>query len=102
MSHVTLGIILGIVIGLVSVGIMLPMHFAERRAALTAAFMNRFALGFLVANVHLPIDQVFTGVVVGLLVSIPDAIVTRAYVPVLVGGIVFGIIGGWTVKLLGG
>ena len=32
---------------------------------------------------------------VGLLVSLPDAIVTKAYAPILVVGLLFGAIGGW-------
>ena len=100
MSHVALGILLGLVIGLISVGIMLPMHFPDRRSALIAAFLNRFALGFLAANVQLPVNQVLTGVIVGLLISVPDAIITKAYVPVMVGGVVFGVIAGWAVKVL--
>jgi hypothetical protein len=99
-SHVALGILLGLIIGLISVGIMLPMQFEDRRTAMTAAFLNRFALGFFAANVHLPVDQVLTGVIVGLLISLPDAIITKAYVPVMVGGVVFGVIAGWSVRLL--
>lgn len=100
MSRVALGILLGIVIGLISIGIMLPMHMPNRRTAMTAAFLNRFALGFLAANIILPMDPVFSGVIVGVLVSVPDAIVTKAYVPIIVGGIVFGLIAGWAVKAL--
>src|SRR5579884_486938 len=89
MSRVALGLILGVVIGLISVGIMLPMHLPNRRTAMLASFLNRFALGFLAANVTLPADPVVAGVIVGLLISVPDAIVTKAYLPIILGGAVF-------------
>ena len=70
MSRIVLGVILGLLVGLISIGIMLPRN------------------------------PVLTGVNVGLLVSVPDAIVTKAYLPVIVGGIVFGLLAAWAVKEL--
>jgi hypothetical protein len=36
-------------------------------------------------------------VLVGLLTSIPDAIVTKAYAPILITGVIFGAVAGWIV-----
>ena len=101
MSRVPLGILLGLVIGAVDVLLMLPLSFPDRRAAFAGAFCARFALGFFAATVRLPLRPVVAGVVVGLLTSAPDAIITKAYAPILVTGLVFGAVAGWIVGRFG-
>ena len=51
MTRVTLGVLLGTVIGVVDVLLMLPLAFPDKRAALIGAFCARFALGFFAAVV---------------------------------------------------
>jgi hypothetical protein len=97
MSRVPLGVLLGLIIGTVDVVLMLPLPFPDKRAALLGAFCARFALGFFVTTVRLPMPPVLTGVVVGILTSLPDAIITKAYVPIMATGVVFGAIAGWIV-----
>jgi hypothetical protein len=72
----TFGVILGLAIGLLDVLLMLPLAFPDKRAALLGAFSSRFALGFFASVVKLPMSPVASGVLVGVLTSIPDAIVT--------------------------
>ena len=74
---------------------MLPLTFADRTTAFAAAFASRFAIGVLAVTVQMPLPPWARGLVVGLLVSIPDAIVTKAYAPILATGIVGGTIIGW-------
>jgi len=97
MSRMSLGIVLGLGIGIVDVLLMLPLSFADKRAALLGAFCARFALGFFAATVRLPWSPVVTGILVGVLTSLPDAIITKAYVPIMATGIVFGAVAGWMV-----
>jgi hypothetical protein len=97
MCRVSLGILLGLGIGLVDILLMLPLSFPDKRAALLGAFCARFALGFFAATVRLPISPILTGVVVGVLTSLPDAIITKATVPIMVTGAIFGAIAGWVV-----
>ena len=97
MTRVTLGMVLGIVIGVVDVLLMLPLAFPDKRAALLGAFCSRFALGFFTAVVQLPMSPVTTGVVVGVLTSLPDAIITKAYAPIMITGVIFGAIAGFIV-----
>lgn len=73
MSRITLGVICGLVFGAVDVGIMLPMTFADKRAAITAAFIARFAIGFVIGATRLPWPGWLVGLLFGLLLSIPDA-----------------------------
>ena len=97
MTRVSLGVVLGIGIGISDVLLMLPLSFPDKRAALVGAFTSRFALGFFAATVRLPWSPVVTGIVVGALTSLPDAIITKAYAPIMVSGLVFGTIAGWIV-----
>jgi hypothetical protein len=79
MTRVTLGTILGLGFGAADVVLMLPLSFPDKRAALLGAFCARFALGFFAATVRLPVTPIVSGVVVGVLTSVPDAIITKAY-----------------------
>ena len=97
MGRIPLGVLLGLGIGIVDVLLMLPMSFPDKRAALLGAFCARFALGFFAATVRLPMSPILAGVLVGVLTSLPDAIITKATVPIMVTGVVFGAIAGWIV-----
>lgn len=97
MPRVTLGVILGLSIGATDVLLMLPLSFPDKRTALLAAFSSRFSLGFFAATINLRMSPIATGLLVGLLTSIPDAIVTKAYGPILITGVIFGAVAGWIV-----
>jgi hypothetical protein len=97
MSRLTLGAILGFALGIADVLLMLPLSFPDKRTALLAAFSSRFSLGVFAATINLPLSPVVAGVLVGLLTSIPDAIVTKAYAPILITGVIFGALAGWIV-----
>ncbi len=95
------GLISGLVFGAVSVAMMLPMSFPDKRTALIAAFLNRFAIGLVIGCVTLPGWPGWAvGLVFALLLSLPAALITKAYAPILIigalGGVVIGgIIHGW-------
>jgi hypothetical protein len=97
MSRVTLGVILGLSIGIADVLLMLPLSFSDKRTALLAAFSSRFSLGFFAATINLRVSPIAAGLLVGLLTSIPDAIITKAYAPILITGVIFGTVAGWIV-----
>ena len=98
MSRLLLGTICGLVYGTLSAASMLPLTFADKTAALMGAFLNRFAIGFVIGAARLPLPGWANGLIFGLLLSLPDAIITKAYAPILVlgtiGGLVIGIIVG--------
>jgi hypothetical protein len=101
MNKIILGLICGLVFGVLDVLIMLPMKFEDKRKkreALASAFIDRFVLGFLVPVVDLGIHPAVTGVILGLGLSLPSAIITRAYAPIIgigaVGGLIIGLISG--------
>lgn len=97
MTRITLGLLLGVVIGGVDVLLMLPLKSPDKGTALLGAFCARFALGFFSATVGLPVSPIVSGVIVGVLTSLPDAIITKAYAPIIVTGLIFGAIAGWIV-----
>lgn len=93
MQTIVYGIISGMAFGALSVAMMLPMSFPDKTTALLAAFASRFAIGFVIACVQLPfLPGWVVGLLFGFLLSLPDAIVTKAYAPVLVVGSVGGLI----------
>jgi hypothetical protein len=101
MGTIASGIISGIAFGALSVALMVPLSFPDKRAALLGAFCSRFAIGFVIACVQLPSWPGWAvGLLFGLLLSLPDAIITKAYAPILivggVGGLIIGgILHGW-------
>jgi uncharacterized membrane protein YjjP (DUF1212 family) len=99
-SRLVLGLVCGLVFGAVDVALMLPMSFPDKRTALLAAFFSRFGIGFVIPLVQLPWPGWLTGIVLGVLLSIPDAVITKAYLPILMSGalgglIIGGIAHGW-------
>jgi hypothetical protein len=95
-----LGTVCGLVYGALSAASMIPLQFTDKRAALAGAFLNRFAIGFVIGAARLPLPGWASGLVFGLLLSMPDAIITKTYVPILLlgtagGAIIGGIVGKW-------
>jgi hypothetical protein len=93
-------VIAGIVFGAVAVATMLPLSFPDKRTALLGAFTDRFAVGLVIGCVQLPWPGWAMGLVFGFLLSLPSAIITKAYPPILIlgglGGLIIGgLIHGW-------
>jgi|SRR6266850_3958533 len=109
MSRLLLGLICGLVFGGLVVAMMLPMEFPDKRAALIGAFLNRLAVGILIGAslgspqlVALGLSAWLIGAVIGFLVSLPDAVITKAYAPIIIigtlGGALVGfVLGRWGV-----
>jgi hypothetical protein len=76
---------------------MLPMPFPDKKTALLAAFIDRFAIGLVIGCVALPGWPGWTiGLLFGVLLSFPAALITKAHAPILIGGgIIGGILHGW-------
>jgi len=96
MNRFLLGIVCGIVFGIGDVLLMIPLALPDKRTAMAGAFFDRFAIGLLACVVDMPMPAWAAGLVTGTLISIPSAIVTRKYVPILVigaaGGAIIGLV----------
>jgi hypothetical protein len=95
MAPIAYGLLAGIAFGAISVGMMLPLQFRDKRAALLGAFLNRFAIGLLIPLVQLRLAGWLLGLGLGILLSLPDAIITKAFAPIIGVGAVGGTIIGW-------
>jgi hypothetical protein len=75
---------------------MVPLQFPDKRAALIAAFLDRFAIGFVIGVVDLAWPSWVVGAFIGLLLSAPSAVITKAWGPILgfgtLGGLLIGLI----------
>ena len=97
MNRVLLGLICGVVFGGLDVALMLPLQFPDKRAALLGAFLDRFAIGFVIGCVRLDWPGWIVGLTFGVLLSLPSAIITKTYAPILISGAVGGLIIGFVV-----
>lgn len=101
MSRRILGSICGLVFGSLVVVMMLPLEFPDKQAALIGAFLNRFGVGFVIGAAKLPLPGWAAGVIFGLLLSLPDAIITKAYAPIIILGVIGGTVIGYVVNRWG-
>lgn len=98
MSKITKGVIAGTIFGIVSIIPMFFMTFEDKTRAMSASFISRFAIGFVIFNLELPTPGWLRGGLVGLVLSLPDALVTEQYAPILGLGLIGGIVCGLFAK----
>jgi len=102
MSKILLGIICGIVFGGISIATMIPLKLEDKRTAMVGAFVNRFSIGFVIGATNLPLASWLSGLLFGALLSLPDAIITKAWIPIMTlgvmgGGVIGLVVGAWGV-----
>ena len=101
MSKILLGVICGIVFGIISVVTMIPLTFEDKKAAMAGAFANRFAVGFVIGATDLPLPMWASGLLFGLLLSLPDAIITKSWIPIMTLGAIGGVLCGMVIGAFG-
>jgi hypothetical protein len=101
MSKIILGIICGIVFGAVSMATMVPLKLEDKQRAMAGVFANRFAIGLVIGATNLPFPTWASGLLFGLLLSLPDAIITKAWAPIMALGAIGGVICGVVIGALG-
>jgi hypothetical protein len=101
MPRLILGVICGVVYGALAAASMIPISFPDKRAALMGAFINRFSIGCVIGAIQLPWPGWLSGLAVGILLSLADAIITKAYAPILVLGAIGGTTIGWAIERFG-
>lgn len=92
----TRALIYGYIFGILDAFIMIQLEFPNKTLAILGATVNRFSIGYFIPITEIQVPLWMRGMMIGFLLSLPDAIVTSAYFPVLsigiIGGIVIGII----------
>lgn len=95
------GILAGIIYGVIDTALMIPIKFDskdEKKIAMIGAFASRFSIGFLIFNTSLPWSAWLNGLLIALIISLPSAIITKSYAPILgtavIGGLILGYIAG--------
>lgn len=70
------------------------MPLPDKRTAMLASFIDRFVIGFIIFNMPLPMPAWAKGLLVGVVLSIPPALISKKYGPILglgaIGGLVCG------------
>jgi hypothetical protein len=101
MNKIIFGIICGLAFGIIDLLIMIPLKYENNRKkaeAMSAAFIERFMIGFLIPNVEIGLHPAIVGIFLGCGLSLSSAIITRTYVPIIGTGIVGSVIIGFIVK----
>jgi hypothetical protein len=89
-------LVAGLAFGTVSAGSMVKISapsLRQKREAMAAAFVDRFLIGFVIGPVAegLNANGLLIGALLGLGLSVPSALITRAYLPILAMGTVGGL-----------
>ncbi len=97
MNRILLGVVCGLFFGSLSVASMIPLPFPDKRAALLGAFLNRLGIGVMIGLAQAPWPGWALGLAIGILLSLPDAIITKAFAPIMILGAIGGTVIGWIV-----
>jgi hypothetical protein len=92
MSRTKFAIYAGLAFAIIDIVPMFIMDLPDKGIAILSAFINRFAIGSIIPLLSIKLAGWQKGLIVGTLLSLPDAIITKAYVPILSFGIVGGLI----------
>ena len=98
MSRLLLGVICGVVFGIIDVLMMIPITFpAEKNKdlAMAGAFVSCVVIGSVVGMARTTLPGWLNGIILGVLINLPVAIITTSYIPILpvsaVGGGMIGL-----------
>lgn len=97
MNNISKGLIAGTILGIISIIPMFFMEFEDKKKAIIASFVNRFSIGFIIFNIDLPLEGWLKGLLIGGVLSFPDALITKAFKPIMTLGIIGGLICGFFV-----
>jgi len=93
-SKPMLGILCGLVFGVIAAATLIPAQLDDKKTAMMGMFANRFAIGFVIGATNLPFPPWASGLLFGLLISLPIAIKTKAWFQIMTLGVIGGVICG--------
>ncbi len=94
MNKTKFAIYAGLLFGIIDIIPMYFMDIPDKETAMVCAFINRFSIGFIIPLLNISLSGWIKGFLIGILLSVPDAIITGAYAPIMIFGIVGGLIVG--------
>jgi len=94
-KRITYGIIAGFIFAILDAVPMFFMDMPDKKLAITGAVINRFAIGLIIFVSDLKIPGWLRGLIIGGLLSLPDALITHTYGPILGFGLAGGLIIGY-------
>lgn len=94
MTNLKIGILLGLAFAFIDALLMIPIPMADKALAILGASINRFSIGLFIPLIAYPTKGWIRGIIVGLLLSLPDAIIAKSFIPIIAIGLVGGFICG--------
>jgi hypothetical protein len=92
MRKIKYGLLAGLIFAILDIVPMFFIDIPERYTAIIAAFINRFIVGLLIFTTDWLIPKWLLGLILGFILSLPDALITKTYGPILGSGIIGGLI----------
>jgi hypothetical protein len=89
-TRLRFAVLCGLAFGVLDTLPMFAMQFPDKTAAIAGAFSSRFGIGFVIPLLDLPGPAWRRGLLIGLLLSLPEAIITGSWVPILATGALGG------------
>jgi hypothetical protein len=96
MDTLTIALVAGLAFAVIDLLFMLPVKFKSqslKREAMMIVFIQRFATGFVIPYISLPVNHALTGALTAFVLSLPLAIYLKRNIPLM--GAVIGFIVGW-------
>ncbi len=97
MSRLLLGSICGVVFGIIDAALMIPIPFPpekDKNLAMIGAFFNCLVIGYVIGASNVSLPGWLSGLILGLAITLPIAIITETYIPILpvaaIGGAIIG------------
>jgi hypothetical protein len=100
MKRIKYGLLAGLIFAILDIIPMFFIDIPDRYIAIVAAFINRFVIGLLIFTTEWMIPKWILGLLLGFILSLPDALITKTYGPILGAGIVGGLIIGIVAQLV--
>ncbi len=95
MRKIKFGLVAGLVFAIVDVAPMFFLEIPDRDLAIISAFINRLVMGLLIFTTDWQVPKWVSGLLIGVFLSLPYAIIAKTYGPILGAGVVGGVILGF-------
>jgi hypothetical protein len=95
MRNIKFGLIAGFVFAVLDVVPMFFLEIPDRDLAIISAFINRLVMGLLIFTTDWKMPKWVSGLLIGVFLSLPYAIIAKTYGPILGAGLAGGLIIGF-------